>query len=577
MHAVAEPQLPGGKRTRAVLAVVSLAAFAAVLVVLCTAKRGTPDALFGEHNVDPSMPAPMLGGNDDDALPEDSAAWGGVGPGGTFLGRSMSKRRRVIKDQKDLWSMAEQGVGSLVAMSKGKWHPRPLAAPERQDGGETRAREGGLGGRAPDERRRDSYYDEVRAGAHAGDGHGRVGDDGGQRESWLLGREAADDRRGADLDRAISDAGEDSGSNRPAGHDVASLRSAITRMKHDLGATEQKLEEQVRRDEDRQRRQRQGRDEIAMHSAVRTSVLASAPGSEEQTAGAQAKYDALGHRIEWPLLERPKDGPSDSDEAVETVSDSVEGLEHMVGAVEDDVHGLLEKSSAQARKQHSKTALEFRHKWGALAKREGADVSCCGNRDLEDPPSGQLQGGARGASDDHAGHGGSLAAHPRGQSLSRKASAVSPAADTAGMRKKVYMRNRLSELADERTRLGQQGASTSNHAREHASAAEMRLLAQAVSKIEGQISSLAVQSRARGQAEGSGPLTQNAMLYASAPGASAQGGRSVAPGASAQGGRSVSSLGAWRVCVYVCIRGMLCERSWWVACVYICMCKGDAV
>ena len=75
--------LAGPSLTRAVLTVVSLAVCAAVLVVLCTSTRSRRDALE-----DPSMPGPMIGGNDDDAMPDGGAAWGGVGPGGTFLGHA---------------------------------------------------------------------------------------------------------------------------------------------------------------------------------------------------------------------------------------------------------------------------------------------------------------------------------------------------------------------------------------------------------------------------------------------------------------------------------------------------------
>ena len=105
-------------------AALPVAAVAAVLLVL----QGQPGlhgiVLFGGHSVDPSMPAPMTG--DGAALPNSvQGPWGGVGPGGTFLGRNMAKRRRIIQDQSDLWGRAEQGLGRLVAMSKGEWHPGP--------------------------------------------------------------------------------------------------------------------------------------------------------------------------------------------------------------------------------------------------------------------------------------------------------------------------------------------------------------------------------------------------------------------------------------------------------------------
>ena len=432
--------LAGPSLTRAVLTVVSLAVCAAVLVVLCTSTRSRRDALE-----DPSMPGPMIGGNDDDAMPDGGAAWGGVGPGGTFLGRSMSKRRRVITDQKDLWRMAERGIGNLVAMSKGKWNPGPAAGERQEEPG--RSRRERSGGRTPEERRNENDYDEGRATEHVNEGHGRLrADDGGtfgdgRRESELHDREAVDDRRGAALDQAISDAGEGDGSHRPMGHDVAALRSAITRMKEDIGSTKRRLEARVLRDEDRARRQRQGRDDIAMRAPVRTSVLASAPSShsEQRTAGDEAKVDALGHKIEWPLLERARSGPSDEDEAAESLSDSVVGLEKMVGSVEHDVHNFLEKSRPQARTQHSKTALEFRQRWGDTSQR--APVGGAPFMEQHWSPGGGFG--------DHGGDAGRLEAPRGGQSLSRRAGAVSPEVAEGETHKKVYMRNELSELAQE--------------------------------------------------------------------------------------------------------------------------------
>jgi hypothetical protein len=433
--------LAGRSRSRVVLTLASLAACAAVLVVLSTSTRSRRDALE-----DPSMPGPMIGGNDEDAMPDGGAAWGGVGPGGTFLGRSMSKRRRVITDQKDLWRMAERGIGNLVAMSKGKWHPGPAARERQEEPGRSRPERSD--GRAPEERRSEYDYDEGRAREHVNDGHGRLrAADGGTfgdggRESELHDREAVDDRRGAALDQAISDAGEGDGSHRPMGNDVAALRSAIARMKEDIGSTKRRLEARVLRDEDKARRQRQGRDDIAMRAPVGTSVLASAPSSPsaEQMAGDGAKVDALGHKIEWPLLERPRGGPSDADEAAESLSDSMVGLEKMVGSVEHDVHGFLEKSRPQARTQHSKTALEFRQRWGDTSQR--APVSGA--------PSTGHQGNPGDGSGDHGGDVGRLDAPRGGQSLSRRAGGVSPEVAEGGTHKKVYMRNELSELAQER-------------------------------------------------------------------------------------------------------------------------------
>ena len=226
------------------------------------------------------------------------------------------------------------------------------------------------------------------------------------------------------------------------GHDVTALRSAITRMKEDIVSTKRRLEARVLRDEGRARRQRQGRDDIAMRVPVDTSVLASAPSSPsaEQTAGDGAKVDALGHKIEWPLLERPRSGPSDADEAAESLSDSMAGLEKMVGSVENDVHGFLEKSRPQARTQHSKTALEFRQRWGDMSQRDAVSGA---------PSTGQ-QGGPGGVSGDHGGDAGRLDAPRGGQSLSRRAGGVSPEVAEGETHNKVYMRNELSELAQER-------------------------------------------------------------------------------------------------------------------------------
>ena len=368
------------RQLRVAAAALSLAVLSAALVALCAPTGGRQDVLFGDRNSDPSMPAPLIGG-DDDALQEGSSAWGSVGPGGMFLGRSMSKRPKVISNQRDLWRRAEQGIGNLVAISKGQWHPRPAERDQRDGGAEERSRRGDTYARpGAEERRHDSYYDETRSQRAERHVHGRLHADDGSREiSRRDGRQselhersrrAADDRREISLDDAIADAGGDDDTLRgPAGHDVTALRNAIVRMKSALGSTKERLEEQVRYDEERERRRRENRRETEDYVPSRTSALATAPmTARHHTANVIAKRDALGHRIEWPLLEHhPQARPSDTDQAAATISDSIDDLKQMVGTVEDDVHGFLAK--ARDSPQHSNSAMQFRQKWGDVAAR----------------------------------------------------------------------------------------------------------------------------------------------------------------------------------------------------------------
>lgn len=390
--------------------------FAAVLVALRAGDGGRETALFGGHEVDPSMPAPLLGG-DDDALPEGGGEWGGVGAGGTFLGRSMSKRRRIINNQRDLWNKAEQGIGNLVAMSKGKWQPaavRPrsdvhgdVSSPrdqhadsDRLQKGEMRSRRGETYG---DERRHESYYDEVHSQRHSGSSdQGQFGvSDGsrsvqesvrhrGARESELRERRVTDERRGKSLDEALSDASPVQGGGRSgtaeeatrhAGHDVTALRSAIARMQNVLGSTKERLQQAVRRDEQASNHKHRYADS-EMPSASRTSELVAARRSSlsddsgnyiadsVHVTNRNARHDALGHKIEWPLLDkgvRVTEQPSDTDEAEETVEDSISGLEKMVGTVEDDVHGFLKRTAPPAHKEPSDVARQFRERWANVA------------------------------------------------------------------------------------------------------------------------------------------------------------------------------------------------------------------
>ena len=119
MAASRQDMAASGRRRQALAALSGVA----LLVALCARAAGgvREVVLFGGHDVDPSMPAPLIGGGDDAAMPGGAGEWGGVGAGGTFLGRNMAKRRHIISDQQDLWKKAEDGIGNLVAMSKGEW------------------------------------------------------------------------------------------------------------------------------------------------------------------------------------------------------------------------------------------------------------------------------------------------------------------------------------------------------------------------------------------------------------------------------------------------------------------------
>jgi len=185
-------------------------ALAGVMVALCArAAGGVREAvLFGGHDVDPSMPAPLIGG-DDDAMPGGEGEWGGVGAGGTFLGRNMAKRRRIISDQEDLWKKAEDGIGNLVAMSKGEWVGR---SGERSGEGRVGRSRGAFGSRHPPKERGTGSSDEE-ARSQSRDVRLKMGERErlGGRESELRqrwGGRAADERRGDSQDQTLTEAGD---------------------------------------------------------------------------------------------------------------------------------------------------------------------------------------------------------------------------------------------------------------------------------------------------------------------------------------------------------------------------------
>ena len=488
-------------------AALPVAAVAAVLLVL----QGQPGlhgiVLFGGHSVDPSMPAPMTG--DGAALPDSvQGPWGGVVPGGTFLGRNMAKRRRIIQDQSDLWGRAEQGLGRLVAMSKGEWHPGPAehGAP-REDGtgerdqGESRAVSHGT---AQHQRRMDDVYAD-----HARE-HGRFGDDehdGRSDDTRALRRlrRAEDERRGHTLDEAFTRAAGSKSRHRgplSPGSDVLALRTAISRVKGTLGSTKAELEEALRRDERQESRaeeaeerlrrskrrvlgedmwRRDSPDTRTLPRRLQLAAKSAATGDD----GGSVKYDALGHKIEWPLLRKhaAPAPPSDKDEARKTLSDSLVGLENIVGAVEHRLDGYLKTRPARtrtARQTQESVAREFREKWAGVQAQEREKER---QREFE-----RRRAAAR-------------------QSLQIKAapkpSARVPAQDpspnpcgssacwgTLVPRKKVYEANPLSELVQ----------------RPHVdSGPVLKRLERQVTRIEGQISRLAARSQDAGASEdGSG-------------------------------------------------------------------------
>ena len=487
-------------------AALPVAAVAAVLLVL----QGQPGLhgidLFGGHSVDPSMPAPMTG--DGAALPNSvQGPWGGVGPGGTFLGRNMAKRRRIIQDQSDLWGRAEQGLGRLVAMSKGEWHPGPSehgAKPEDgtgdRDRGESRADSYGA---AQHHRRMDEVYAD-----HASE-HGRLDDDehdGRSDDTRALRRlrRAEDERRGHTLDEAFIRAAGSESRHRGAlspGSDVQALRTAISRVKGTLGSTKAELEEALRRDERQESRaeeaeerlrrskrrvlredmwRRDSRDTRTLPRRLQLAAKSAAAGD-----GGSVKYDALGHKIEWPLLRKhaAPAPPSDKDEARKTLSDSLSGLENIVGAVEHRLDGYLRTRPARtrsARQTQESVAREFREKWAGVQAQEREKER---QREFE-----RRRAAAR-------------------QSLQIKAapkpSARVPAQDpspnpcgssacwgTLVPRRKVYEANPLSELVQ----------------RPHVdSGPVLKRLERQVTRIEGQISRLAARSQDAGASEdGSG-------------------------------------------------------------------------
>jgi len=152
-------------------------------------------------------------------------------------------------------------------------------------------------------------------------------------------------------------------------------------MQNVLGSTKERLQQAVRRDEQASNHKHRYADS-EMPSALRTSELVAARRSSlsddsgnyiadsVHVTNRNARHDALGHKIEWPLLDkgvRVTEQPSDTDEAEETVEDSISGLEKMVGTVEDDVHGFLKRTAPPAHKEPSDVARQFRERWANVA------------------------------------------------------------------------------------------------------------------------------------------------------------------------------------------------------------------